>query len=590
MRNIVVKSSIKLTGAQREALEDGINKKTKQKFKYTYLIENDIAGILIFDGDRLIDATLTSELCKIKKNYENLILKENLGLSYSEIPEFIKNKLNTLIDHSIDVDIYGSVISILDGIVTIQGLPTCKNGELILIGKDNCPALVMNLENVVGAILLDDNDKVEIGDIAFSTNRILQVPIGEKLLGRVVSPLGEPIDDNGKIKSTKFGLVERSATPIIDRDKVEEPLYTGILSIDSMVPIGKGQRELILGDRQTGKTAIAIDAILNQVGKNVYCVYVAIGQKASMVSKIVQTLKKANAFNHTVVVCSTASDSPALQYIAPYAATAIAEGFMFDGKDVLIIYDDLSKHAVAYRTISLLLKRPAGREAYPGDIFYIHSKLLERAAKLDKRLGGGSLTALPIIETQAGDISSYIPTNVISITDGQIYLERELFNAGIRPAINVGLSVSRVGGKAQNKIVGKLSSKIRLNLSHYKELQIFSQFGTSIDTQTREILEEGSKIVEALKQKDTHIYNVLKEEIFLFAIGGGLLAHVEVSQVKDFLESYYEYILVYLKSKYTSIQSLEDLTEEQLLKIQTLSNEYAIKYRLDNAWKQTLLT
>jgi len=544
VRNITIKSSLQLTQDQRELLEQGIKNKSLGEVTFNYVLDDSVIGIIVLDGETLVDASLTAELHRIKKNYDNLYADMRKGISVTELPHFIKDRLSSLVNHHIDIKLYGKVVSVADGIVKITGLSTCKYGELIVIGRKNSPALVMNLEREsVGAILLSSADEIEYGDFAYSIGKILEVPVGKELLGRIVNPLGVPVDGLGRIRTKNHRRVESDAPPIRMRDKVNEPLYTGILAIDAMIPIGKGQRELIIGDRQTGKTSIAVDAIINQAGKGVYCVYVAIGQKASSVNKLVKTLKKHDALRYTVIVYSTASDPPSLQYIAPYAGAAIAEHFMYEGKDALIIYDDLSKHAVAYRTISLLLRRPVGREAYPGDIFYIHSRLLERAAKLNASSGGGSLTALPIIETQAGDISSYIPTNVISITDGQIYLERELFNSGIRPAINVGLSVSRVGGSAQNKMMNKLSAKIRLALSHYKELQIFTQFGASIEEETRKTLESGARIVEALKQKEHHPLSVLKEEIFLIAITNGYLKSIKIADISRFLDSYYAFAL-----------------------------------------------
>ncbi|MDR0856364.1 MAG: F0F1 ATP synthase subunit alpha, partial [Clostridiales bacterium] len=399
-----------------------------------------------------------------------------------------------------DVSHAGTVLYAGDGIVKISGLQDAWYGELLTL-EGGVDAIALNLEEKeVGAVLLGDDSKVLVGSLVHASGRMVEVPVGDALLGRVVSPLGEPLDGQGDIRATEFRAVESPAPAINDRGKVNTPLETGILAIDAMIPIGRGQRELIIGDRQTGKTSIAIDAILNQRGKNVLCVYVSIGQKASTISSIVHTLGEHNALAYTTVVCSTARDAAPLQYLAPYSGCAIAEAFMYAGKDVLIVYDDLSKHAVAYRAMSLLLKRPPGREAFPGDIFYLHSRLLERAAKLSEAKGGGSLTALPIVETQAGDISAYIPTNVISITDGQIYLESELFNAGIRPAVNVGLSVSRVGGSAQITAMRKISGKLRLDLSQYRELAVFAQFGSELDSQTQALLKQGESTTEMLKQ------------------------------------------------------------------------------------------
>lgn len=577
MHNITVKSSLSLTAAQKSKLEEGIRAKSvDKKIVFNYQTDESIVGIVIMDNDKYVDASMTGELHKLIKNYENSYLKDRKGLSVDEIPQYFKSKLDELLDFTVDVEIYGKVTSSSDGIIKIEGLSTCQYGELLLVGEKGSAALAMNLErDYVGAILLDNNEDVEFGDLVFTTGKILEVPVGRHLLGRVVNPLGQALDGKAAIKADGYRRIESEAPSIVDRDKVNEALFTGILAIDAMIPIGKGQRELIMGDRQTGKTSIAVDTILNQKGKNVYCVYVAIGQKALAIGKLVRVLEQYGAMEYTTVVCSTASDNASLQYIAPYTGTAIAEQFMYEGKDVLIIYDDLSKHAVAYRTISLLLRRPAGREAYPGDVFYIHSRLLERSAKLAKRLGGGSLTALPIVETQAGDISAYIPTNIISITDGQIYLERELFNAGQRPAINVGLSVSRVGGSAQTHIMSKLSSKIRLNLSHYKELQIFSQFGASIDDNTKSILNNGARIVEALKQREYHPIEPLREEVYILIVTNGYLNEVPVEAVEIFLKNCYDAVHAYLVANGMVCKTLDELTEEQRAAVSEQARQYS---------------
>ncbi|MBO4535085.1 MAG: F0F1 ATP synthase subunit alpha, partial [Clostridia bacterium] len=394
----------------------------------------------------------------------------------------------------------GRVKTVNDGVVLIEGLAGVVMGELLYLGGEKY-ALALNLEeNQVGAILLSGEDDVSSGDIVYATKRVASVPVGRDLLGRVIDPLGNPLDGGRPIRPHGYRDLESPAPTIWQRAKVDESLETGVKAIDSIVPIGKGQRELIIGDRQTGKTSLAVDAIINQKGKDVVCVYVAIGQKISTVRKLIDDLVAHDAMSYTVVVSATAADSAPLQYLAPYTGTAIAEDFMYKGKDALIIYDDLSKHAVAYRTISLLLRRPSGREAYPGDIFYLHSRLLERSAHLSPAMGGGSLTALPIIETLSGDIAAYVPTNVISITDGQIYLESELFHAGIRPAINVGLSVSRVGSAAQSQAIKRLSGKIRLDLAHFREMQLFARFGADLDAGTKAILARGERLTESLKQ------------------------------------------------------------------------------------------
>ena len=460
---------------------------------------------------------------------------------YAFITEELKRQINEF-EFGNSLTEAGRIVACGDGVLTIEGLVNVKSGELIYITGGKY-ALAMNLEEKqVGAILLTNAYDLSEGDLAYSTGRIVSVPVGSSLLGRVVNPLGMPLDGGKEIKSKKFRRVEAPAPTIFDRSKVDEPLYTGIKAIDSMIPIGKGQRELIIGDRQTGKTAIAVDAILNQKGKDVICVYVSICQKIAAVNSVLQTLKKYGAMDYTVVVSSTASESAPLQYLAPYTGTAIAEEFMYRGRDVLIVYDDLSKHAVAYRAISLLLKRPSGREAYPGDIFYVHSRLLERSAKLSKNLGGGSITALPIIETLAGDISAYIPTNVISITDGQIYLESELFHGGMRPAINVGLSVSRVGGSAQSKVMKQVSGKVRLDLAHYREMAQFSQFGADLDNATRATLGKGARLTECMKQRQCSPQTLARMVLDLYIAGNDLLSEVEVSAVNAFLTDFYAYI------------------------------------------------
>lgn len=425
-----------------------------------------------------------------------------------------------------------------DGIIKADGLSTVSYNELLEI-EGGWHAIALNLEEeFVGAVVLESDAEIGIGNAVYSTGRTVETKVGEGFLGRIVNPLGFPIDGLGDIQSDKYRAIEFPAPSIMDRDKVNEPLESGILAIDSMIPIGKGQRELIIGDRQTGKTAIAIDTILNQKGKNVFCVYVAIGQKASTLANVINVLRSSGALSYTTIVYSTAKDSSALQYLAPYSGCALAEEFMYNGKDVLIIYDDLTKHAVAYRTMSLLLKRPAGREAYPGDIFYLHSRLLERAAKLSTKLGGGSMTALPIVETQAGDISAYIPTNVISITDGQIYLESDLFNGGVRPALNVGLSVSRVGGSAQKKNMRSISGRLRLDLAQYRELAVFSQFGSDLDMSTQTILRKGEKLMETLKQPQYKHYDLEEMIIMLVVVTDDVIFKVPLDYISRFNSSF----------------------------------------------------
>lgn len=452
-------------------------------------------------------------------------------------PEEVSNIIRTEIENykkSLDIKTSGSVLEVGDGIARIYGLSNVKAGELLEF-TNGIMGMVLNLEeNNVGAVILGDFSQIKEGDEVKATGRIVSVPAGEGFLGRVVNALGDPIDGKGEIEAVKYMDIERKASGIISRKPVFEPLQTGIKSIDGMVPIGRGQRELIIGDRQTGKTAIAVDAIINQKGTGVKCIYVAIGQKRSTVAQIYKKLEDLGAMEYTTIVAATASEAAPLQYLAPYAGVAMGEYFMDKGEHVLIIYDDLSKHAVAYREMSLLLKRPPGREAYPGDVFYLHSRLLERAAKLSDELGGGSITALPIIETQAGDVSAYIPTNVISITDGQIFLDSQLFNSGFRPAINAGISVSRVGGSAQIKAMKQVAAKVKLELAQYTELLTFAQFGSDLDKATKAQLERGHRIMAVLKQPQNRPYAVEKQVVSFFAVTNGYLDDVAVENVSRF--------------------------------------------------------
>lgn len=577
MRLITIKSSIELAKEQKSRLENGINAAIKEEARFRYLLEEIVGGIIVMDGETVIDASLSAELYKIKKNYDSIIYEEKDKVPAKEIPALLKERgLN--ISDTVNVDVCGYVISAADGVAYIDGLSNCRYGELLQIGKKGY-ALAMNLEkDSVGAIILSDAESVVYGDLAFKAGKIMEIPVGRKLLGRVINPLGEALDGKSAIRTRFSRRLEFEAPRIIDRAQVSQPLKTGVLAIDAMVPIGKGQRELIIGDRQTGKTSIALDAIINQKGKDVICIYVAIGQRASAVGKLVQTLEKKGAMSYTCVVMSTAADSAPLQYLAPYAGAAISEYFMYKGKDVLIVYDDLSRHAVAYRTISLLLKRPAGREAFPGDIFYNHSKLLERAAKLSDSKGGGSVTALPIVETQAGDISSYIPTNVISITDGQIYLEKELFNAGQRPAVNVGLSVSRVGGSAQSKIMRRLSAQLRLDIAHYRELAVFSQFGSSIDSVTGGILSRGERMVAALCQPEQKPMDEVKETLYLYAMVNGFIDKIEIKKVRDFLNDYSAYVTLSSPDIADSIIKKGDLDADEFEKLKEITLRFAHSY------------
>ena len=456
-----------------------------------------------------------------------------MNIRPEEISSIIKNEIENY-KKSLDIKTSGSVLEVGDGIARIYGLSSAMSGELLEF-PHGVMGMALNLEeDNVGAVILGDFSLIKEGDEVKATGRVVSVPAGEAMLGRVVNALGEPIDGKGEIKPEKYMEIERKASGIISRKPVSEPLQTGIKSIDGMVPIGRGQRELIIGDRQTGKTAIAIDAIINQKGTGVKCIYVAIGQKRSTVAQIYKKLEDAGAMEYTTIVAATASEAAPLQYMAPYSGVAMGEYFMDKGEHVLIIYDDLSKHAVAYREMSLLLKRPPGREAYPGDVFYLHSRLLERAAKLSDKLGGGSITALPIIETQAGDVSAYIPTNVISITDVQIFLDSQLFNSGFRPAINAGISVSRVGGSAQIKAMKQVAAKVKLELAQYNELLTFAQFGSDLDKATKAQLERGHRIMEVLKQSQYKPYAVEEQVVSFFALINGYLDSIELDKVRRF--------------------------------------------------------
>lgn len=481
-----------------------------------------------------------------------------MNLRPEEISSVIKEQIKNY-STKLEVSDVGTVIQVADGIARIHGLEKAMAGELLEFPNEIF-GMVLNLEeDNVGAVLLGDSKNINEGDTVKTTGRVVEVPVGDAMLGRVVNALGQPIDGKGPIESTKYRQIERVASGVISRKSVDTPLQTGIKAIDSMIPIGRGQRELIIGDRQTGKTAIAIDTIINQRGQNVNCIYVAIGQKASTVATIVKTLEEYGAMDYTTVVAATASELAPLQYIAPYSGCAIGEEWMESGKDVLVIYDDLSKHAVAYRTLSLLLRRPPGREAYPGDVFYLHSRLLERAARLSDELGGGSLTALPIIETQAGDVSAYIPTNVISITDGQIYLETEMFNAGFRPAVNAGLSVSRVGGSAQIKAMKKIAGPIRIDLAQYRELAAFSQFGSDLDEDTKEKLAQGERIREVLKQPQYHPMAVEYQIIIIYAATQKHLLDIAVGDILAFEKALFEFI----DTKYPEIP--KSIREEKVI-------------------------
>lgn len=481
-----------------------------------------------------------------------------MNLRPEEISSVIKEQIKRY-KSELEVSDVGTVVQVADGIARIHGLENAMQGELLEFPGEVL-GMVLNLEeDNVGAVLLGDSKNINEGDIVKTTGRVVEVPVGDAMIGRVVNALGQPIDGKGPIETNSYRQIERVAHGVIERKSVDTPVQTGIKAIDAMIPIGRGQRELIIGDRQTGKTAIAVDTIINQKGQNMLCIYVAIGQKASTVANIVHTLEEYGAMDYTTVVSSTASELAPLQYIAPYSGCAIGEEWMEQGKDVLIIYDDLSKHATAYRTLSLLLRRPPGREAYPGDVFYLHSRLLERASKLSDDLGGGSLTALPIIETQAGDVSAYIPTNVISITDGQIYLETEMFNSGFRPAINAGLSVSRVGGAAQINAMKKIAGPIRVELAQYRELQAFAQFGSELDAATREQLDQGARIQQMLKQPQYQPMPVEKQVVIIYAATKKYLLDVPVDEVSTFEKG----LLDYMDANYADV--LSALREEKAL-------------------------
>ena len=484
-----------------------------------------------------------------------------MNLKPEEISSVIKEQIKNY-SKELETSEVGTVIQVADGIARVHGLEKAMQGELLEFPGEVF-GMVMNLEeDNVGAVLLSANKNISEGDTVKTTGRVVEVPVGDAMLGRVVNALGQPIDGKGPIKTDKSRPIERVASGVISRKSVDTPLQTGIKAIDAMVPIGRGQRELIIGDRQTGKTAIAIDTIINQKGQGVNCIYVAIGQKASTVANIVKSLTEYGAMDYTTVVASTASELAPLQYIAPYAGCAIGEEWMEEGKDELVIYDDLSKHATAYRTLSLLLRRPPGREAYPGDVFYLHSRLLERAAKLNDELGGGSLTALPIIETQAGDVSAYIPTNVISITDGQIYLETEMFNSGFRPAINAGLSVSRVGGAAQTKAMKKAAGSVRIDLAQYREMEVFTQFSSDLDDNTKKQLAHGRALMELLKQPLGNPFSMAEQVITLVAANAHLFSDVPIPEIKKFRID----LLKFIEQEHIEIigelEASKDLTDE----------------------------
>ena len=533
---------------QLEGIEDFVRKETKSE-NVVVDIKKDaslVGGFVIAVEGKEYDFSLKTKMQTIKEQILRTA-KESTG-SNKEVLEVLRKDIKSFKDNLQGEEV-GQVVKVGDNIATIVGLGNAMYGEIVVF-EDGTKGMVQNINHdSIGCILFGSDDEIEQGTKVKRTKRKAGVPVGENFVGRVVNALGEPIDGLGDIEASDYRLVEQPAPSIVDRKSVSKPMETGILAIDSMFPIGRGQRELIIGDRQTGKTSIAIDTIINQKGKDTICVYNAIGQKASTVAKLVNTLKKNGAMDYTIVVCSTASDAASLQYISPYSATAMAEYFMYKGKDCLIVYDDLSKHAVAYRAISLLLGRPPGREAYPGDVFYLHSRLLERSSRLSDELGGGSITALPIIETQAGDVSAYIPTNVISITDGQIYLESDLFFSGQRPAVNVGLSVSRVGGAAQTKAMKKAAGSLRVDLAQFREMEVFTQFSSDLDDDTKMQLKYGSGLMELLKQPLTHPMSLAQQVITLV----GAIGKKFVDVPKDKLKSYQGEMLEYFENHHSDL-------------------------------------
>ena len=544
---------------QLKGLKEFVCKKTgAQSCELEVVIDKEIiGGFIIQIGNEQYDRSLKRKLSEIKESV-SLDTKNNSKTDADSIISIIREDVK-IFKFDTSVEEIGTVISVGDSIATISGLDSVMYGEIIVF-ESGIKGMIQDIKkDTVGCVLFGNEDEVSQGSHARRTHKKAGVPVGDNFIGRVVNALGEPIDGKGAIEADDYRLVEQPAPSIVDRKSVSKPLETGILAIDSMFPIGRGQRELIIGDRQTGKTSIALDTILNQKGKDCICIYNAIGQKASTVAKLVGDLEKHGAMEYTIVVCSTAADPASLQYISPYSATAIAEHFMYQGKDCLIVYDDLSKHAVAYRAISLLLERPPGREAYPGDVFYLHSRLLERSSRLSDELGGGSITALPIIETQAGDVSAYIPTNVISITDGQIYLEADLFFLGQRPAVNVGLSVSRVGGAAQTKAMKKASGSLRVDLAQYREMEVFTQFSSDLDDETKSRLIYGSSLMELLKQPLGNPMSLAQQVITLVAAIGKRFAYVETTEIKK----YQAKLLRYFEEEYDDI--INQINTEKVL-------------------------
>ena len=530
-----------------------------------------IGGFVIAVEGKEYDFSLKTKMQTIKDQILRTA-KESTG-DNKEVLEVLRKDVKSF-KENLQGEEVGQVVKVGDNIATVVGLGNAVYGEIVVF-EDGTKGMVQNINlNSIGCILFGSDEEIEQGTKVKRTKRKAGVPVGDKFVGRVVNALGEPIDGLGDIEASDYRLIEQPAPSIVDRKSVSKPMETGILAIDSMFPIGRGQRELIIGDRQTGKTSIAVDTIINQKGKDTICVYNAIGQKASTVAKLVNTLKKNGAMDYTIVVCSTASDAASLQYISPYAATAMAEYFMYKGKDCLIVYDDLSKHAVAYRAISLLLGRPPGREAYPGDVFYLHSRLLERSSRLSDELGGGSITALPIIETQAGDVSAYIPTNVISITDGQIYLESDLFFSGQRPAVNVGLSVSRVGGAAQTKAMKKAAGSLRVDLAQFREMEVFTQFSSDLDEETKTQLKYGEGLMELLKQPLTHPMSLAQQVVTLVGAIGKKFVDVPKTQIKSYQGKMLEYFDTHHSDLMSEIDTQQVLDDELKTSILNVIDEF----------------
>lgn len=554
---------------QLKGIEDFVRKEMKCE-NVVVDVKKDaslIGGFVIAVEGKEYDFSLKTKMQTIKDQILRTA-KESTG-DNKEVLEVLRKDVKSF-KENLEGEEVGQVVKVGDNIATVVGLGNAVYGEIVVF-EDGTKGMVQNINlNSIGCILFGSDEEIEQGTKVKRTKRKAGVPVGDKFVGRVVNALGEPIDGLGDIEASDYRLIEQPAPSIVDRKSVSKPMETGILAIDSMFPIGRGQRELIIGDRQTGKTSIAVDTIINQKGKDTICVYNAIGQKASTVAKLVNTLKKNGAMDYTIVVCSTASDAASLQYISPYAATAMAEYFMYKGKDCLIVYDDLSKHAVAYRAISLLLGRPPGREAYPGDVFYLHSRLLERSSRLSDELGGGSITALPIIETQAGDVSAYIPTNVISITDGQIYLESDLFFSGQRPAVNVGLSVSRVGGAAQTKAMKKAAGSLRVDLAQFREMEVFTQFSSDLDEETKTQLKYGEGLMELLKQPLTHPMSLAQQVVTLVGAIGKKFVDVPKDQIKSYQGKMLEYFDTHhsdLMSEINTQQVLDDELKTSILNV-----------------------